>query len=182
MMTLFNYWHFIVLIFVLLIGAGGVYMSLQQPKAKVRIAMLISSVVVTLMFATFTMLAVDKYTKVVKLYKLDNKRILSTEKIVYTGIVKNEGNHEIGEVTFQIKLVNKGHATGNLKSASFFSPSGFMDFFSGGANILYKPPTVVKKFVVAKNLKPGEAKRFRVYFRFPSYFRSVSQFPKVYGH
>jgi len=182
MMTLFNYWHFIVLIIVLLIGAGGVYVSLQQPKAKIKIPMLISVVVVTIMLAIFTLMAVDKYTKVVKLYKLDNKRLLSTEKIVYTGIVKNEGDYEIGEVTFQIKLVNKGRATGNIKSASFFTPSGFMDFFSGGANILYKPQTVVKKFIVAKNLKPGEAKRFRVHFRFPSYFKSVSQFPKVYGH
>ena len=182
MMTLFTYWHFIVLIFVLLIGVGGVYASLQQPKAKVRIPMAISAVVITIMFAIFVLMAVDKYTKVVQLYKLENKRILSTEKIVYTGIVKNEGNHKIGEVTFQIKLVNKGHATGNMKNANFFSPSGFMDFFSGGANILYKPQTVVKKFVVAKNLRPGEAKRFRVQFRFPSYFKSVSQFPKVYGH
>ncbi|MCK4973983.1 MAG: DUF2393 family protein, partial [Sulfurimonas sp.] len=36
--------------------------------------------------------------------------------------------------------------------------------------------------VVARNLKPGEAKSFRVYFDYPPYFRSVSQYSKLYAH
>jgi len=82
----------------------------------------------------------------------------------------------------EIKLVNKGHATGKVKGGSFYKASGFFDFFSGGANILYRPQTITKEFVVAKNLKPGEAKSFRVYFDYPPYFEQVSQFTKLYSH
>jgi hypothetical protein len=125
-------------------------------------------------------MVVDKYTKKVGLYKLKNKRLLSTEQIIYTGIVKNEGNHKIGEVIFEIKLVNKGHATGNVKGGNFYKTSGFWDFF-GGSNKMYKPQSITKEFVVAKNLKPGDAKSFRVYFKYPPYFRSVADFAEVSG-
>ncbi len=182
MTTLFNYWHFIVLGVIIFIFIGGVVSSFRQESKKLVIPMLISVSLVSVLLAGFSIVVVDKYTKIPKIYKLKNKRLLSIEKVVYTGIVKNEGNYMIGEVTVEIKLVNKGHATGNVKGGNFYKPSGFLDFFSGGANILYKPQTIIKEFVVATNLKPGEAKSFRVYFGWPPYFRSVAQFVKVRGH
>lgn len=181
-MTLFNYWHFIVFGVIFLIFMGGVVSSLKQESPKIKYAMLFSVTLVSLFLALFSILVVDKYTKKVKLYKMANKRLLSAEKIIYTGIVKNEGNHDIGKVTFEIKLVNQGHATGNVKGGNFYKASGFMEFFSGGYNLNIKPQTVTKEFVVAKNLKPGQAQAFRVYFDYPPYFRSTSQFAKVYGH
>ena len=161
---------------------GGVFSALKQESKKIMMGMLISVSVISVFLAGFSILVVDKYTKVVKLHKLKNKRLLSTEQIIYTGIVKNEGKHKIGKVTFEIKLVNKGHATGNVKGGNFYKSSGFMDFFSGGFNRSFKPQSVTKEFVVATNLKPGTAKSFRVYFRYPPYFRSTAQFSKVYGH
>lgn len=185
-MTLFNYWHFLVLGVIFLFFMGGVASSFKQESKKLVIPMLISVTLITVLIGGFSIVVVDKYTKVVKLYKLDNKRLLSTEKIVYTGIVKNEGNHKIGKVTFEIKIVNKGHVTGNVKGGNFYKASGFSDFFtnlfSGGGGRLYKPQSLTKEFVVARNLRPGEAKHFRVYFDFPPYFRSMSHFPKVSGH
>jgi len=182
MITLFNYWHFVVFGVILLILIGGIVTALKQERKNLVFPMIISVVLISSLLAGFSIVVVDKYTKVAKLYKFENKRLLSIEKIVYTGIVKNEGNHEIGEVVVEIKIVNKGHATGNVKGGNFYSPSGFFDFFGGGADILYKPQTVVKEFVVATNLKPGEAKAFRVYFDYPPYFRSVSQFVKLISH
>jgi hypothetical protein len=182
MSTLFNYLHFTVLGVLFLIFLIGVYFSFKQ-KPKLIVPMIISITLISVLIAGFSIVVIDKYTKVAKLYKLENKRILSIEKIIYTGIIKNEGNHEIGEVVFEIKLVNKGHATGNVKGGSFFSPSGFSDFFSGGAGLLYnKPQQIIKEFVVAKNLKPGEAKAFRVNFDYPPYFKNVSHFSKLYAH
>jgi len=180
-MTLFNIWHYVVLGVILLIFSGGVVASLKQPNKKLLFPMLFSVVLISILLGGVSIVVVDKYTKVVKLHKLKNKRLLNLEKISYFGIVKNEGNYKIGKVFFEIKLVNKGHATGNVKAGSFFSPSGFFDFFSGGAGKLYKPQSIVKKFVVAKNLKAGEAKTFRVYLDYPPYFRSTSQFATVYG-
>jgi len=182
MITLFNYWHFVVLGVIFIIFLGGVVASFRQKDKKLVLPMLFSVSLISLLLVGFSIVAVDKYTKVVKLYKLKNKRLLSIEKIIYTGIVKNEGNYKIGKVKIEIKIVNRGHATGNVKGGSFYKPSGFFDFFGGGSNTLYKPQTVTKEFVVAKNLKPGASKSFRVYFDYPPYFKSVSQFVKVYGH
>jgi len=186
MSTLFNYWHFIVLFIIFLIFVGGVATALKQEKKKLVAPMIFSVFLICVLLAGFSIVTVDKYTKKAGLYKLQNKRLLSIEKIVYTGIVKNEGNHEIGELTFEVKLVNKGHATGNVKGGSYYKPSGFFDFFGGGGmDMLYKtnkPQNIVKQFVVAKNLKPGELKSFRVYFDYPPYFRSVSVFTKVIAH
>lgn len=181
-MTLFNYWHFLVLGVIFLVFLLGVISSFRQENPKLIIPMLISVTLVTTLITGFSLIVVDKYTKVVKLYKMENKRLLSTEQIVYTGIVKNEGNYKIGEVTFEIKIVNKGHVTGNVKAGSFFKTSGFAEFFGAGKGKSYKPQSMVKKFVVAKNLKPGSAKSFRVYFDFPPHFRSMSHFAKVTGH
>ena len=182
MVVIFNYWHFIVLGVILFIFIGGVVSSFRQTNKKLIAPMLISVSLISALLVGFSMVVVDKYTKKPKLYRLDSKRLLSIEKVAYSGVVKNEGNHEIGEVTFAIKLVNQGHVTGNVKGGSYFKPSGFLDFFSGSSNRRYKPQSIVRKFVVAKNLKPGEVKAFRVYFDWPPYFRSVSQFSKVWGH
>ena len=182
MMTLFTIWHYLIIVMMVLFFAGGVYISLTQPNKKLRFPMIISFTLIILLVGVFSLIVLDKYTKVVSLYKMQSKRLFNIEKIVYTGIVKNEGNYEIGEVTFELKLVNKGHVTGNVKAGSFFSPSGFAEFFGGGAGVLYKPQTIIKKFVVAENLKPGDAQSFRVHFDYPPYFRSVAEFAKVYGH
>jgi hypothetical protein len=181
-MTLFNYWHFITFGVIFLLFVAGMVSTFQQKTSKLRFGMFISVSVVSIFLAIFSVIVVDKYTKEVKLYKLKNKRLLSTETIVYSGIVKNVGNHEIGKVTFEIKLVNKGHATGNIKAGSFYKSSGFFDFFSNGLGISDKPQSITKEFVVATNLKAGAAKSFRVHFKYPPYFRSTSQFSKVWGH
>lgn len=182
MSTLFNYWHYLVLGIIFLVFLSGVFLTLKQAASKLVAPMIFSITIVSLLMAGFSILAVDKYTKVVKLYKLENKRMLSIEKIVYSGIVKNEGKHEIGRVVFEIKLVNKGHIIGSMKAGTFYKPSGFFDFFSSGTGQFQKPQQVTKEFVVAKNLKPGEAKSFNVYLDYPPYFKSVSEFAKVYGY
>ena len=181
-MTAFNYWHFIVLAVIGFIFIGGVVTSLKQTEKKLIAPMLFSVTLVSALLAVFSVIVVDKYTKIPKLYKLKNKRLLSTEQIIYTGIVKNEGNYKIGKVKVEIKLVNKGHATGNVKGGNFYKASGFFDFFSGGYNLHTKPQTIKKEFVAAKNLGPGEAEAFRIYFKYPPYFRNTAQFSKVWGH
>ena len=129
-MTLFNYWHYIVLAIIGLIFIGGVFASLRQEKKKMIFPMLLSVTLISAFLAAFSILIVDKYTKKVELFKVKNKRLLSTEQIIYTGFVKNTGNHTIGEVTFEIKLVNKGHATGNVKGGNFYKTSGFLIFLA----------------------------------------------------
>lgn len=181
-MTAFNYWHFIVLSLIFILFLLGSYNAIQQKDTKTKLGMFFTVSLVTLFLAIFSVIIVDKYTKHVKLYKLKNRRLLSTEQIIYSGIVKNVGHHRIGKVTFEIKLVNQGNATGGMKGKVFYKSSGLFDFFNNGLHLKSKPQSLTKEFVVARNLKAGEIKVFRVYFKYPPYFRSPSQFPKVWGH
>jgi len=183
-MTLFNYLHYLVLGIVFILFIIGIIKSLQQKKRNILMGMLFSVTIISLFFAVFSVIIIDKYTKKVELYQVKNKRLLGIEKIIYTGIVKNEGDFTIGKVIFEVKLVNKGHATGNVKGGNFYRPSGLLDFMPNGSRDKEKakPQSVVKEFVVAKNLKPGTSKAFRVYFDYPPYFRSVADFTKVSGH
>ena len=184
MSTLFNVWHYVVFAIIALIFVGGIIAALQQKKSSIKISMLFSITLISVFLAVFSVFVVDKYTKKVELSKLKNKRILSIEKIVYSGIVKNVGKYPVGKVVLNIKLVNKGHATGNVKGGNFYKPSGFFEFLGSavGDKKKNKPQAIEKEFVIAKNLKPGQAKPFRVYFRYPPYFRSTAQFTKVYAH
>lgn len=183
MITLFNAWHYTVFGIILLIFIGGIAIAFKDENSKIRVHIIFTTFLITSVMAGFSLFVVDKYTKKAKLYKLENKRNLSSEQIMYSGLVRNEGNYEIGEVTFEIKLVNRGHASGNVKAGSFFKPSGFFDFFSGGTiESKSKPQQITHEFVVAKNLKPGEAREFRVYFEYPPYFRGVAHFSKIYAH
>ena len=181
-MTLFNYVHYAVLAIIALLFLVGIISAVQQSDKKLMFGMLVSTVVISAFLAVFAVIVVDKYTKKASVHRLKNKRLLNIEKIVYTGVVKNDGNFAIGKVKLEIKLVNKGHATGNVKGGNFYKASGFLDFFKGGYNLNFKPQTIKKEFIVAKNLKPGEKKRFRFYFDYPGYFRNVAQFSKVTSH
>jgi len=181
-MTLLNYVHYVVLVIIALFFIAGLVSALRQSDKKLMFGMLVSSFIISLFLAVFSVIVVDKYTKKAELYKLKNKRLLNIEKIVYTGIVKNEGSFAIGKVKLEVKLVNKGHATGNVKGGNFYKPSGVFDFFSGRYRANNKPQTITKVFIVAKNLKPGQLKRFRFYFDYPGYFRNVAQFTKLTEH
>jgi len=181
-MTLFNYVHYIVLSIIALFFIAGLVSSLRQSDQKLMFGMVVSTILVSLFLAVFSVIVVDKYTKKAGLYELKNHRLLSIEKIIYTGVVKNEGSFPIGKVKLEVKLVNNGHATGNVKAGNFYKASGFFDFFSGGYNLNFKPQTIKKEFIVARNLQPGQIKRFRFYFDYPGYFRNVSQFTKLTEH
>jgi len=178
-MTLLNYWHFLAFSIVGFIFLGGVISAFQQEK-HLRFPMILSTTLVSALLLFFSIIVVDKYTKHVELYKLKNKRLLSIEKIVYTGVVKNVGKFPIGKVRFEIKLVNNGNASGQVKGGNFFKSTGFFDLFNG-LHKNTKPQTITKEFIVARNLKPGESKHFRVHFPFPPYFRNVADFAKVSG-
>lgn len=184
MSTEFNYVHYITFAVIGLLFVGGVVSSFRQKSPKMIYSMLFTTVLVSSFLVIFSIFVVDKYTKEVQLLKIKNKRILGIEKIIYTGVVKNTGNFTIGKVVLEIKLVNKGHAVGQLKGENFYRSSGLFDFLNSGAGFSRekKPQTVVQRFVIARKLKPGKTKHFRVYFPYPPYFKSVSDFVKVEGH
>lgn len=183
MSTLFNFWHYLALFISLLIFIGGVVLAFQEEGFKYRIQVVLAFVLISIFVAVFSIYAVDMYTKKAKLYRLDSKRVLSSEKIMFTGVIKNEGNYEIGEVTLEIKLVNRGDVAGSVKTGEFFKQGSLLDYFSySNLHRDAKPQHITQESVVAKNLKPGESTDFTIYLEYPPYFSGASHFSKVYAH
>lgn len=182
MITLFNIWHYLFLFITICIFASGFIVAKRQENSKLKFQILFSFFLMSALLAGFSLFVIDKYTKEAKIYKLENRRNLHTEKIMYSGIVKNEGEYEIGEVTFEIKLVNKGQGSGNFKQGDFFKPNSFFDFFSSSNSNNNKPQQVSQEFVIAKNLKPQESREFIVYLDYPPYFQGAYDFFHIYAH
>ncbi len=183
MMTYFTIWHYLVAAIVTLLFFLVVIIAMQNTNKKLRVSMIFSALISLLLVGAFLMMALDKYTKKVKISSLKNKRILSLEQIQYSGIVRNVGNYTIGKVELEIKLVNKGHVTGNVKGGNFYNPSGFGEFFATATQKKKnKPQTLLMTFVIAKNLEAGKAKSFKVTLPYPGYFRSTADFTRVFAH
>ncbi len=183
MMTYFTIWHYLVAAIVTLLFFLVVIIAMQNTNKKLRVSMIFSAFISLLLVGAFLMMALDKYTKKVKISSLKNKRILSLEQIQYSGIVRNVGNYTIGKVELEIKLVNKGHVTGNVKGGNFYNPSGFGEFFATATQKKKnKPQPLLMTFVIAKNLEAGKAKSFKVTLPYPGYFRSTADFTRVFAH
>lgn len=184
MTTYFTIWHYGVVLLSILLFVLAIIISMREKKASIRNSMIFSSFLVLILVALFLIMALDKYTKVAKVTGVKNRRMLNTEEIVYSGYVQNVGNYTIGKVKYEIKLVNKGHATGNVKGGNFYKPSGFFDFFggSGGSKETYRPQKVVYEFIIAKDLQPGETRFFSVAMPYPPYFKHVADFKRTFAH
>lgn len=181
MITVLNIWHYIFLAIAFSIFVGGVIIANKNDNSKLKYQIIFSFFLLSGIIAIFSIFVVDQYTKEAKVHRLENKRNLYTEKIMYSGIVRNEGNYEIGEVTFEIKLVNGKKSGSNFKEGDFFKPNSFFNFFSGSSDS-NKPQQVSQEFVIAKNLKPKESREFIVYLDYPPYFERVSDFFYIYAH
>ncbi|MFY9142242.1 DUF2393 family protein [Sulfuricurvum sp.] len=181
MNTYFTVWHYGALLIGVIVFLITVLLAMEEKRPSVRNSIIVSSIFVNLLLAFIIIMALDKYTKKAAVYNLENHRILQTEQIVFTGVVKNVGNYTIGRVELEIKLVNRGHIRGNVKGGSFYKPSGFAEMF-GNATRDYQPQTLIETPVLAENLQPGETRRFRVAFPYPPYFKGVTQFTRIYAH
>ncbi len=182
MSTLFNIWHYLVIFMLLPVLVGGVFLALKDENSKYRVEIIVSFFLVFLFLSGIGIYAVDKNTKVAKLYRLENKRNLNTEKIMFSGVVRNEGNYEIGEVVLEIKLENATHNAANVDRGSYFVPSGFLYSFLGFGSKDDKPSRIEEKFTVAENLKPGETKDFIVYIDYPTHFQGFASSSAIYAH
>lgn len=182
MITFLNIWHYIFLAIAFSIFISGIVVAMKKENSKIKYQIIFSFFLLSSVFGLFSLFVVDQYTKEAKVYKLENKRNLYTEKIMYSGIVKNEGDYEIGEVTFEIKLVNGKRGGSDFKEGDFFKPNSFFNIFLGSSNSNNRPQQISKEFVIAKNLKPKESREFIVYLDFPPYFEGVIDFFYIYAH
>ncbi len=183
MSTYFTIWHWTAILIAIVIFFFLLIISLKEENKKNVLSMIFASFLVVVTATVFALMALDKYTKTATLYGVKNTRILRNETIVFTGFVKNKGDYTIGEVILKVKLVNKGHVTGNVKGGNLYKPSGLFDFFGSFGEVkTYKVQKVEEEFVVARHLEPGKATSFRVQMKYPPYFKHVSQFTTISAH
>src|SRR3989339_71679 len=182
MITLFNIWHYLVIFMLLPVLVGGVFLAFKDENSKYRIEIIVSFFLVFLFLSGIGIYAVDKNTKVAKLYRLENKRNLNTEKIIFSGVVRNEGSYKIGEVVLEIKIENTTSNATNIDRGSYFVPSGFLYSFLGFGSKDDKPSRIEEKFTVAENLKPGETKDFIIYIDYPPHFQGFASSSAIYAH
>lgn len=174
-MTSFTWIHWLVTIGVGTISVVLFVLSLKL-RGQVRFVSWLILFLLTTLVLSMAYISLDKNTKKATLLKVENKRILRTEEISFKGYVINNGDYKIGTVALEIKLINRGKATGTVKGSDFYRTNSiFGDLFrSKSDRKKIRPGMVDHKFVLAKELLPGERRRFMVRFKFPSYFRDVS--------
>ena len=122
-----------------------------------------------------SILVIDSYTKKITLSNVDNHRIYRTEKIMFTGSVKNSGDYTIGEVSVEVKIINKDTIA---KEGGSYQSTAFAELV-GDKKV--KPSFLVVTEVVATNLKPGQRNNFVIMIPYPSYFKGFTGYVRAFG-
>jgi len=180
-MTYFTILHWLALLFFLVLFLLLVFISRREKRKNIFWSMVFASFLVTATGAVFSMFVLDKYTKKGKLLRIENHRILRTEEIVFKGEVKNVGKFRIGRCKLTIKMINNPVESGKLSGGQLYKPSG-MDFFKAKESRKERPNTILKEFVVARNLDPDEVQPFTVRMPYPPYFSKTRLIYHLYCH
>ncbi len=179
-MTYFTILHWITLFVFLLLFILLVIVSKKETNPKIFWSMVFSSFLVTSMLAVFSMFVLDKYTKKAKLIKITHKRVLLNETIMFFGQVQNVGKFKIGRCKLEVKMVNNALNPNNISPKTFYAPRSGLGFLFSSKND--KPSTIIKDFIIAKNLKPGQIINFSATMPYPAYFNNADIRYKLYCH
>jgi hypothetical protein len=176
MNTYFTFWHYSAVILITSALIALVVYTLMQPKLSTKFSIIVTYTLVAIGLLFGTLLVIDSYTKKITLSNVDNHRFLPTEEIIFTGSVRNSGNYTIGEISVEIKIVNKETAAQSGEPS--YQSNAFAELL-GDQGI--KPSYLTVAEVVAINLKPGQSKNFMIIIPYPSYFKGFTDYVRAYG-
>lgn len=185
MITLLNVWHYLALVIVLLVFMGGVAFAVYNKQNKVSIVVSFALISLFLLFFSFS--TIDSATKKAVVLNLKHQRLLNSEEIMFSGVVQNSGEYEIGSVELELQITNSTNVGNSWKdggSASFSSKDFFGSIHSKDPSEIAKakPQRINSKFIIATNLKPRESKRFSVTMPYPPYFDGMTPFTTLKLH
>ena len=184
-MTYFTIFHWMFTVVLFMLFSAGLFSSIVKLRGQMRILAISVLFLVIPTVAFIGYISIDKSTKKAIIKNFENRRILRNENIEFSGDIVNVGNFKIGESKLEIKLINHGTAVGRVKGTDFYQPNSWIErLFSSnkGSDKVGRPSSIVKEYVIARNLKPGERRKFKVRFRFPAYFKDVAIRHKLYNH
>lgn len=176
MNTYFTFWHYWAIILITLGLIVLIILTLRRPNVSSKPSIIFTYVIVALGFMFGAILVIDNYTKKITLSNVKDHRFLPTEKIFFMGSVRNSGNYMIGEVSVEIKIVNKD--TPALEGKPSYQSNAFAELIGDEKA---KPSYFITTEVVATNLKPGQRKDFQIIMRHPSYFKGYTVYSRAYG-
>ena len=154
---------------------GAIAFSLVRLRGQVQLVSISVAIIFTVILSYISLIAIDKKTKKAALSKVESKRVLRTEEMIYTGYVSNVGGYTIGVVKLEIKLINLGKATGRVQGTDFYRTNSLFGnlFSSSKEKMKSRPGTKNYTFTIANNLEPEKRQKFKVRFKFPAYFKDV---------
>jgi len=143
----------------------------KEKDPKNRKTMIIAAFMVSLLGVVISLFALEKYTKKSKLLAYTQKRMLSTESVVFSGKLQNVGNFKLAECKIKVKFTNNVMTMGRPKN-TFYKPSSGLGWFLDDKKEDSKPNTIEKEFKVAKDIAPHKVKNFRIYMKYPPYMNA----------
>ncbi len=176
MNTYFTFWHYGAVILITLGLIVLIISTLRQPKLTSKTSITFTYIVVALGFMFGALLVIDNYTKKITLSNVKDHRFLEREKIFFIGSVRNSGNYTIGEVSVEIKIVNKDTAA--LTGKPSYQSNAFAELIGDGK---VKPSYIIVTEIVATNLKPGQRQEFQIIMPHPSYFKGYTSYVRAFG-
>jgi len=168
--------HWIVAGIFLLLFLVLTLLASREKRAKTMLMMIFASFLLTLTAAVISMIVLDKYTKKAKILTYKTQRDLAHESVIVRGILQNVGAYDIGYCTLEVRVSNTSRGG---RASSYFTPTKSLDFMKGVGN---KVNSITVEEDVARNLSPGEKKKFFVSVRFPGYFENPKYTLKLYCH
>ncbi len=168
--------HWIVAGIFLLLFVILTLLASREKSVRTMLTMIFASFLLTLTATVISLIVLDKYTKKAKILTYKTQRDMAHESVIVRGILQNVGSFEIGYCTLEVTVSNTSRGG---RMSSFFSPTKSFDFMKGIGN---KVNSITSEEDVAKNLSPGEKKKFYVTVRFPGYFENPKYRLKLYCH
>ncbi|MDD2368959.1 MAG: DUF2393 family protein [Sulfuricurvum sp.] len=168
-------WHYLVLGIALLLIILSIFSALQAKRLIQQLAILFASFIVIIAGAFIVLAGLESYTKKAKIFNLKHDRLLQSEQIVFTGVVKNMGEYPLARVQLELTLQN----TQKQQSGIF---GGAPHAFNEAFDTKYQPQTINYYYTVATDLPPGYSKAFTIMIDYPPYFNDTSYRTKAVAH
>lgn len=186
MTTPYTIWHYLDFIIIAALLTAAIVYTLKQKELTQKGSFITVYCVIALILLIITVVSINGYTKKILLSNLNDHRFLATESIIYTGIVRNVGSYDVGQVEIEIKIFDKGL---RKQGRSSYQSTAFQDYYNDvdirrlfGYQPDAQPTSYIVRKTVAEELKAGQRKEFAVSIRYPSNFSGYTSEERLVVH
>lgn len=155
-------WHWLLIIILILVQLVGTVLLWNNQLRYSLIGILLICLLL-LGFIIWSSINLTIYRA--SLHNIKYERHLMTEEIIFTGLIQNESQYPISNVTVSVQLVNSNPDNKGL----FSQTTAFEEIFEKDSPEI-KKQNVEEDFIVAEKLPPMATRPFTIRMKFPPYF------------